>query len=423
MRKDTVEKIFRWQKGFFGAVLAAALLAACGGGGGGDGTAVIPPFWSQSGVVAADFDGDGRLDVAVATRYIAGGPPHPGYVEIYLQSAPGHFDEAVRYATGPDPWGLSAGDVNGDGWLDLIAAIPSTEAPQVNVITTSGGVSLLRQDPNHPGHFLASQWFATGGAAEDAAIADLTGDGRGDLVVADGVKINGRALLLEQLDTLAGTFSAPTPIPVGAGLGSEDVAVADVNGDGRTDIVLASTQHVVVLYQLASGGFSAPVLLTAGLNPVGVAVADLDGDGRTDIVAANAGNAPAGGTGGASVTVFRQTSPGIFTATSVTVADGARRLAIDDLNGDGVPDIAVVSIVYQQINNPSRVTVLLQSGTTRGQFPGSTSYVGPLIASFIATGDMNGDGLKDIVLNDGPSVMLQRTAAPGTFDAVQDLRP
>jgi len=80
-------------------------------------------------------------------------------------------------------------------------------------------------------------------------------------------------------------------------------------------------------------------------------------------------------------------------------------------------------MVYQQINNPSRVTVLLQSGTTRGQFPGSTSYVGPLIASFIATGDMNGDGLKDIVLNDGPSVMLQRTAAPGTFDAVQDLRP
>lgn len=403
-----------------GVLLTAMALSACGGGGGGD--AVITPFWNRSGLVVADFNGDGRSDVAVAATYIAAAPPHPGHVEIYLQSAAGVFEAPARYPTGPDPWGMSAGDVDGDGRLDLVIATPSTVAPEIDVINNSGGISVLRQDAALPGRFLASQWIATGGAAEDAAIAQLDSDALADLMVADGVLVNGRALLLQQNPVVPGTFLAPVSLLTGSGRGATDVAVADLNGDGRTDIVLAARDSIAVFYQSATGGFGPVVMLGAGLNPQGVAVADVDGDGRADIVTANAGNAPAGGTGGASVTLLRQTSPGNFVATHIPVADGARRVAIGDLNQDGIPDVGVVSMVYQALSTPSRISVLLQSSASRGQFTVAGVYAGTVPGSFIAMGDMNGDGRNDLVLEAGPSVLMQLASAPGTFEAVKTLR-
>ncbi|MCU0938229.1 MAG: VCBS repeat-containing protein, partial [Burkholderiaceae bacterium] len=168
--------------------------------------------------------------------------------------------------------------------------------------------------------------------------------------------------------------------------------------------------------------FDPPTVLGAGLRPQGVAIADIDGDGRTDIVVANAGNAPAGGTGGASLTLLRQTSASGFTATSITVADGARRLAIADLNGDGLADVAVVSLVYQAQNLPSRITVLLQSAASRGVLVPGGVYDGPYSGNFIAIGDLNADGLNDIAINDGPVVLLQRAASLGTFEPPRPLR-
>jgi hypothetical protein len=396
-----------------------SVIISCGGGGGSD---MIPPFWSQGGVVVADLDGDGRQEVAVASTNIAGPPPHPGYVLIYHQSSPGTFEAPKQFRIGPDPWGLSVGDFNGDGWPDLVAAIPSTVPPEPNVIGNSGGISILLQDPGRHGSFLASQWVSTGGAANDAAIAQLTADNLADVVVADSVLVNGRALLLAQSATSPGTFLAPVSLLAGSGRGSEDLAVADINGDGHSDIVLAAYNAVAVFYQRAGGGFDPVVILDAGLVVSGVSVADLDGDGLADIVVANAGNANAGVGGSSSITILQQISLGSFVATEIPVADGARRVAIDDLNGDGLPDIAVVSIVYQWQSVPSRVSVLLQSTANRGQFAVSSVNNGPYSGSFIAIGDSNGDGLNDIVVNDGPSVLLQSAKLPGTFEPLRALR-
>jgi hypothetical protein len=126
--------------------------------------------------------------------------------------------------------------------------------------------------------------------------------------------------------------------------------------------------------------------------------------------------------GGASLTLLRQTSASSFTATSITVADGARRLAIADLNGDGLADVAVVSLVYQAQNLPSRITVLLQSAASRGVLVPGGVYDGPYSGNFIAIGDLNADGLNDIAVNDGPVVLLQRAASLGTFEPPRPLR-
>lgn len=403
-----------------GLLLAVLLLAACGGGGGGDEVS-IPPFWSRNGLVVADFNGDGRSDLAVAVAYIAGPPPHSGFVEIYLQGSAGVFEAPVRYPIGPDPWGMSTGDANGDGHLDLVIATPNALPIQVNTVSDSGGISLLLADAARPGRFLASQWLATGGMADDAAIAKLNGDGLADLLVADAVSVNARALLLQQSAASPSTFLPPVALTTGSGRGSSDVSVADVNGDGLADIVLAAQNSIVVFYQRTGGGFDPALVLAAGINTQGVVAADVDGDGRVDLIAANTGNAPSGGTGGASVSVLLQTSPGSFVATQIPVADGARRVAMGDLNQDGVPDLAVVSMVYQNLYVPSRVSVLLQSAVSRGQFSVASVYNGSDPGSFIAIADMNGDGRNDLVLETGPSVLLQVAAAPGSFEALRPL--
>lgn len=402
---------------FLIALAAAASLLACGGGGGGD---VIPPYWTYGGIVVADFNADGRVDVAVVATYVAGGPPHAGYVRVHLHNASGGFDAPVRYPVAADPWGLSAGDFEGNGGLDLVAATPSTLPPQVNTIGDSGAISILRHDPVNPGRFLPSSPVPTGGAAAAAAFGELTGDGRPDVVVADSVLVNGRALLLPQNPALPGTLLPPVPIAVGGNRGSTDAALGDLNGDGRLDVALAAGDSVAILHQRAGGGFDV-VLLPAGQRVQGVAVADLDGDGRLDVVAADAGNAPAGGTGGAAITILLQAATGQFVPTRIAVADGARRIGIGDLNGDGVADVAAISLVYQAQTIPARVSVLLQSATQRGRFAAPVVYDGPANGDFIALGDVNGDGHNDIVVNDGPSVLLQSAVSPGVFGSAQPL--
>jgi len=374
------------------------------------------PYWRDTGVVVADFNGDGLLDVAVLQTYVVNAPPpYAGYASVYLQTAPGIFSGPVRYQVGPNPWALAAGDLSGSGHVDLVATSPSS-APGPN----TGQIAILMHDPNNPGGFLAAQRMSTGGGGDAVAIGDVNNDGHADIVVADGNTSLAHAIVFLQSATSPGTYSAPISLSLGSNVGSNDVTILDLNGDGLKDIVLATTNGVAIFYQNASGGFSSAVQVAAGINPQGIAAADLEGTGRPDIVVANAGYSPFGGTGGASVMILRQTVPGSFTATSINVPDGAVALSIADLDHSGVPDIAVLSFPYYS-TNPALVSIILQSAASRGNFSLGGSYGATGLGSFLATGDLNGDGYTDIAVNNPPSAMFQKPAMPGTFAAPSGL--
>src|SRR5262249_13094865 len=138
----------------------------------------------------------------------------------------------------------------------------------------------------------APQTFATGQPLNSIAVADLDGDGRPELIANNGL---GLTLGLSNLPriSIAPVFAAQQTFATGTG--SRAAAVADVNRDGRPDLLVANASNSVsVLLNTSSPeaapSFAAQQQFTTGNNPVSVAAADVNGDGRPDVIAANNGS-------------------------------------------------------------------------------------------------------------------------------------
>jgi hypothetical protein len=393
-------------------------LTACGGGGGGDGTDEIPPFDMQAGVVATDLDGDGDVDVAVANTHVAGPPPHPGSVRIYLHepSGPRSFRESARYDAGADPWDLTAADLTADDVTDLVVATPDGDQ-----------VWLLQQDPARRGTFIAARSFATPRAPYQAAAADLDGDQRNDLAVALNSNTPGGIALLFQDPAVPGDFRNAVHVPVGY-LGTT-VATADIDGDDRIDLLRASgstdpARAGVYLSRqdpILPGTFLPAVKLLAGQRPRHVAVADLNADSRLDLVVANDGIDGRGS--GITVLLADPANPGQFHAgTFYPMSDIARMSCIADLDGDGLPDLEVAAMVPGLVNDyESVVQLFVQDPARPGHFVRGGRHDSGDLAEFIAVADLDGDGLVDVVTGEGPKVLYNDATRPGTLQAVRPL--
>ena len=317
----------------------------CFGCGGGDSS--ISPFWGENGIASTDLNGDGRSDIVAVRVYISGPPPHPGYITVFLQSSESRFPSSTDYPVGNHPWNLSLGAIDGDARPDIVVA-------NIN----SGTVSILVQDPFHPGHFGSTLNVTVGGKPYAVAIADFNQDGRNDLAVALQNTGGGAAVLIQDP---AASLSFGAPRLLTNDTGATAVTAGDLNQDGRPDIVVTGA-NLDVFFQRSDGGFDSALELAAGARPSAVLIHDFDGDGFNDLLAVNAGEMDDGS--GSAVSCWKQdpTHPGQFPTKQVyPVPNGGRDLALLPATNGPDPDFAVVSIVYGS-QSPSSVTIFRNQG-------------------------------------------------------------
>lgn len=330
---------------------------------------------SPVAIAVGDFNGDGKLDLAVAN--FCGTVQNPtdceyhnagGTVSILLGNGDGTFQPQVVYATNDYPNWIAVGDFNGDGKPDLVTSNGYFgEGSTVSVLLNQGN-----------GKFGQYTDYGTASGSSSVAVADFNNDGKLDIVTTD--QVVGKVSIL--LGNGNGTFQGHVDYPSDA---SGAIVVADFNGDGNEDIANTSDGFVNVLLGNGDGSFQPLVMYPAVLGAKALAAADVNHDGIPDLVATNeAAN---------TISVFLGNGNGTFGA-HVEYGTGSFPTSgvAGDFNGDGRVDFVTAN------SSDNNVDELLGDG--RGHFLSYPDYGTGLDPSFVATYDFNGDGVLDLVTAD-----------------------
>jgi hypothetical protein len=339
-------------------------------------------------VAVADVNGDGKPDLLVTNVCESSSNCNNGSVGVLLGNGDGTFQTAVVYGSGGhEPYSVAVADVNGDGKPDLLVA---NYCASNSNNCSNGEVGVLLG--NGDGTFQTAVTYGSGGFfADSVAVADVNGDGKPDLVVANtgGVPSclggGGVGVLLGNGD---GTFQTAVTYCSG-GNNPVSVAVADVNGDGKPDLVVAGINGIGVSVLLGNGDGTFQTAVTygsGGYPPESVAVADVNGDGKPDILVANECVDECAITG--NVGVLLGNGDGTFQTVVTYDVGNPTSVAVGDVNGDGKPDVLVVD---------PRVGVLLGNGD--GTFQTVVYYdPGAYGTESVAVADVNRDGKPDLVV-------------------------
>ena len=275
---------------------------------------------TNDGGTLVDFNRDGRLDVAVAVA-------SRDLVHVYFGDGSGRLVPGPSAGTGGGPVDVAAGDLNRDGWPDLVTA--DRGVGTASVFEGAPGGTTLAFKGNR----------AVGSRPTRVALTDLDHDGILDLAVLD-------ASATPRLTGFRGEKAAPYfdpaayPADLAPGADPLGLAVGPFTADGRDDLAVAySSLRQVVVVEDQSGvacvraSFAgAPRSYPAGNGPVASAAADFDQDGRSDLVVASANDA--------SLRILRNVDGGFSAGTVITgLSPAPRALAVGDMNVDGHPDV------------------------------------------------------------------------------------
>ncbi len=296
-----------------------------------------------------------------------------------LGDGEGGLSNPRSFSAGENPTSLDGADINSDGHLDLVIA--NHESPYLTLLLGdgSGGFAAANNSPlrlavaPHP-HMVKAK--------------DLDQDGHIDLIVDSRDEFG--VFVLKGLGQ--GAFDAP-----GIGISVEGApylgfAIGDLNGDKRPDLVTPNARDISIMLNENSSSltFHRRSQSIDFASPFAAGLADMNGDGHLDLIAAS-------NQGGSSVGVFLGDGPGQFSNdvdAAFRATQGAKRIAIGDINGDGLSD-AVIS------NWNSGVRIIYGD---ESEFASTVLSLGELETPWSAAiGDLNGDGRDDIIVTDGVS--------------------
>jgi hypothetical protein len=359
-------------------------------------------------VAVADVNGDGKPDLVVTNWCAFSGCSVPGNnIGVLLGNGDGTFQRALVYASG----GLFAdsvavADLNGDGKPDLVVANCGSNT-NANCVSTSNSGNVGVLIGNGDGTFNPVVTYSTGGGGfgvTSVTVADL-GNGKLDLIVAGDCAGGGCVGVL--LGNGDGTFQTELTSNGSGGIAALSVAVADL-GNGHPDAVVANqctdntctSSTVSVLLGNGDGTFQTAVPYdSGGLFADWVAIADVSGDSKADVVVANSSTSSTIDQG--NVAVLLGKGDGTLQTALVYASGGFgdASVAVADVNGDGNPDLVVGNCSSSSGScNPAGGNVGVLLGNGDGTFRTAVTYGSGGNAPFaVAVGDVNGDSKPDIV--------------------------
>jgi Ca2+-binding RTX toxin-like protein len=327
-------------------------------------------------LAVGDFNGDGKLDIVTANT-------QSNTISILFGNGNGTFQPAINLPAGNAPVSVAVGDVSGNGDADIVVSDVRTHS-----------VMLFRGRGN--GTFKRPLTFQVGNDPEMVQLADVNGDGKLDILTANSLDKTISVLLNNGGNTFkpaANFFIGPRTID-----SPQAFALADMTGDGKLDLVVADTglsdvsgYTISVLPGNGDGTFGAPVMFDTGYSPTDVAVADLNGDGSPpDVLATNFNDG--------SFSVLLNNTPSVFGEPTIQQVGST-------INVIGTPGPDTIRLTTVLGTSGTENTLLVSADETAASFAlssvtkinvlgglGNDSiYIGPGVPSVVAGGGRGGD--------------------------------
>lgn len=292
-------------------------------------------------------------------------------ISVLLGNGNGSFQSAKNYTAGSFPISVAVGDFNNDGNLDVAVANNGNNKPGGNLAIMFG---------KGDGTFQAPVNYSTQGSPFYVAVADLNGDGNLDVVLA----AHGAPVQVF-LNTGNGTFGSPGLYS--AQSNPQSVAIADFNGDGIPDLAVANSQSntVSILLGNGDGTFKTAVNDTVGTSPAVIGTGDFNADGKIDLAVGNNGSN--------NISILLGNGDGTFQLQTPPIpSPSPSGLVVTDVNGDSIPDLVVTN------QNGTAHSIQTFLGVGNGTFQSPTTYNAGQQPRIVAAADFNHDGAPDLAV-------------------------